>query len=122
MLQASLSSKGQSSVMADENALLRLPSWRTKPTGGALSAQIAVYMKEKGQERVVEVFGIGDQELAIVGRKNADVLVEHTSVSRKHAAVFFKDDQIYVMDLASKEGKRLLVVHVCVCACRCIHA
>jgi hypothetical protein len=59
------------------------------------------------QGQLLDAYALCNEEgYAVVGRRECDVLLEHPSTSRKHAAFFFHGDRVMLMDLKSAHGKR----------------
>lgn len=75
-----------------------IPDWRTPFSG---SAKFVVY---KGGDVLSELV-LNEKLVISFGRKDDnDVIMDHTSISRYHAVVFFKDSEIFLMDLGSSHG------------------
>lgn len=79
-----------------------LPSWRSS-SNSYLNKVLNVY--KKGE--CIESIGLSGKEFLVFGRKkdNCDVVLEHSSISRVHAVIFFGEmGSVYVMDLGSSHG------------------
>ena len=76
-----------------------LPQWRTQPNR-------ATYLDIFKNGRRVDEINLAMREYTVFGRSPdfADVILEHQSISRKHAACFFKGDSFFIMDLGSGHG------------------
>lgn len=58
------------------------------------------------QGQLLDAFPLCNEDgCVVVGRKDCEVLLEHPSTSRKHAAFFFVGDSVMLVDLKSAHGK-----------------
>ncbi len=76
----------------------RLPSWRSKPNGYS-NKLLAVY---KSGDRLDDIKITNKKDHVILGRKKelCDAVLEHQSISRQHAVLFFGEmGAVYLMDL-----------------------
>lgn len=78
-----------------------LPEWRTN------SNNPPVLNVEKNGE-IISTIRLNATH-TVFGRTqdHADVTLDHNSISRKHAVIFFKDDDVYLMDLKSSHGTEI---------------
>ena len=79
-----------------------LPSWRS-PASAYLNKQLNVHKKGA----CIDSIALSGKEFIVFGRKkdNCDIVLDHSSISRVHAVVFFGEmGSVYVMDLGSSHG------------------
>jgi len=82
-------------------ATFKVPDWAAEPTDK--SARLEV-MKD---DKMVESIDLGQKAYYVFGRnvEMADIVIEHPSASRKHAAVVHhKGGKVYLIDLQSAHG------------------
>lgn len=82
------------------------PDWAAFPTGAARSLRLRV--SEAGS--VIDSIQLGTRAATVLGRNSAqaDLLIAHPSLSRRHAAIVHDSEgRSFVIDLGSSNGTRL---------------
>jgi len=80
-----------------------VPEWSAKPT-----KKFSLEVIKEGT--IIEEVNIGEKEFYLIGKLPdlCDIVLDHSSISRKHAIIQHKvDDEVYVYDLGSANGTRV---------------
>jgi len=94
-------------IEEDEKRKFKLPSWAIAPENALdKEERTKLFLKVYKNDDVIESAPIGNKVSYVFGRNPncCDLQLDHTSISREHAALVHHPDGVYIIDLDSAHG------------------